>query len=143
MFKLVMKTYCYIFTIVFILSYFNGFAKEVDNFLPITSIQGLSQNEVRCIHQDKSGFLWIGTQDGLNRYDGYEFKKYAKSPFDKNSLCNDRINVITENSKGNLWIGTDDGLDLFNIQKNNFTNFNHLLTNKASSKTINSIFLST
>lgn len=139
MFKFVMKTYCNIFTIVFILSYFNGFAKAVDNFLPITSIQGLSQNEVRCIHQDKSGFLWIGTQDGLNRYDGYEFKKYAKSPFDKNSLCNDRINVITENSKGNLWIGTDDGLDLFNIQKNNFTNFNHLLTNKASSKTINSI----
>lgn len=113
----------------------------IDNFSPITSIQGLSQNEVRCIHQDKAGFLWIGTQDGLNRYDGYEFKKYSKNPFDKNSLSNDRINAIVENSAGKLWIGTDDGIDLFDPFKNEFVNYNHLLTKENSSKFVSSILV--
>lgn len=113
----------------------------IDNFSPITSIQGLSQNEVRCIHQDHSGFLWIGTQDGLNRYDGYEFKKYSRNPFDKNSLSNDRINVIVENSLGKLWIGTDDGLDLFDPFKNVFTNYNQLLSQENSTKFVSSILV--
>lgn len=113
----------------------------IDNFSPITSIQGLSQNEVRCIHQDHSGFLWIGTQDGLNRYDGYEFKKYSRSPFDKNSLSNDRINVIAENSLGKLWIGTDDGIDLFDPSKNVFTNYNQLLIKDNSTKFVSSILV--
>jgi ligand-binding sensor domain-containing protein len=103
----------------------NGF------YTPITSIQGLSQNEVRCIVQDKKGYLWIGTQDGLNQYDGYEFQKYSRIPFEKNSLSSDFVNVLLEDDKERLWIGTIDGLDVLDKSRSKFTNLtsnhkNHL-----------------
>jgi ligand-binding sensor domain-containing protein/signal transduction histidine kinase len=71
---------------------------------------GLSQSTVYCILQDKTGFIWLGTQEGLNRYDGNEFKHYKQIPGDKKSLSNSYILCIYEskNSK-TLWIGTDGG----------------------------------
>jgi len=80
---------------------------------------GLSQGWVRCIYQDKFGFIWFGTGDGLNRYDGYEFKIYKNLPGNKNTLSNNNIKKIVEDKKGNLWIGTQEGLNLYNRESDN------------------------
>ncbi len=67
--------------------------------------QGLSNPTINCIYEDKFGFLWIGTEDGLCRYDGYEFKVYKNNPTDITSLPNNKITSICEDKDGNMWIG--------------------------------------
>lgn len=74
---------------------------------------GLSQSVVKTLFQDSKGFLWIGTQEGLNRFDGYQFIDYRYDPNDTNSISNNSINAIIEDPEGNLWIGTQHGLNLF------------------------------
>ena len=76
--------------------------------------QGLSNNSVRCIHQDHSGFMWFGTYDGLNRYDGYDFKVFRKQLSDTNSLPHNYITAIGEDHHNNTWIGTSQGASLYN-----------------------------
>ncbi len=78
---------------------------------------GLSQSEVRSINRDSYGMMWFGTADGLNRFDGYEFRKYVKNPFDETSLSNDQINVTFEDDRGSLWVGTNRGLNRFVFKK--------------------------
>ncbi len=73
--------------------------------------QGLSQSAVNVIFQDKKGFLWFGTQDGLNRYDGYNFEVYKSEPGNTNSLSNNWISALYEDAKGHLWVGTQGGLN--------------------------------
>src|SRR5215831_7816162 len=92
-------------------------------FRHITSAQGLSQNHVYAILRDHEGFMWFGTQDGLNKYDGYKITVYKNDANDPGSLGNDFINVIFEDREGNLWIGTHDGLDLFDRDNNKFIHY--------------------
>lgn len=73
--------------------------------------QGLSQSAVNTIYQDKKGFLWFGTQDGLNRYNGYGFIAYKSEPGNANSLSNNWISALYEDAEGNMWIGTQGGLN--------------------------------
>ncbi|TAK66876.1 MAG: hypothetical protein EPO24_01035 [Bacteroidetes bacterium] len=73
--------------------------------------QGLSQGSVWCIHQDKEGFLWFGTQDGLNRYDGITMKEYRNNPLDTTTLSDNFVTAIAEDPDGNLWVGTKNGLN--------------------------------
>ena len=73
--------------------------------------EGLSQSAVNTIYQDKKGFLWFGTQDGLNRYDGYGFTVYKSEPGNPNSLSNNWISSLFEDAHGNIWIGTQGGLN--------------------------------
>src|SRR5688572_32689825 len=68
--------------------------------------QGLSQANVWDIHQSKLGFMWIGTEDGLNMYDGYSFTVYRNNPQDSTSISNSNVHCIEEDDNGNLWIGT-------------------------------------
>lgn len=82
--------------------------------------QGISNNSIHCIIKDKRGFLWIGTQEGLNKYDGNSFVTYENNPNDSNSICHNAVNAIIEDSRGNIWIGTSDGLNLYNRVKDNF-----------------------
>ena len=89
----------------------------------LTMEDGLSQSTVFCIIQDKIGFLWIGTQSGLNRYDGYTFKKYYYDPEDTTSLSHNYINSIFEDKSNQLWIGTARGLNKYNRQSDSFTRF--------------------
>jgi ligand-binding sensor domain-containing protein len=78
------------------------------------SIQdGLSQNTINCIHQDSFGFMWFGTQDGLNRYDGYGFTIFRHEPHDSNSLSHSWVWDIFEDSRQNLWIATWEGLNRY------------------------------
>src|SRR5687768_17582299 len=75
--------------------------------------QGLSNNSVRCIYQDRRGFMWFGTYDGLNRYDGYSFKVFRNNFKNATSLINNWINTIDEDSDGNLWVGTRQGVCIY------------------------------
>src|SRR5687767_14618874 len=81
--------------------------------LPFSTLgieHGLSNNTVRSIFQDHNGFMWFGTVDGLNRYDGSGFKVYRNKINDTNSLVNNIVYVITEDSAHNLWLGTRQGI---------------------------------
>ncbi len=80
-------------------------------FSHLTIDQGLSQSNVFCIVQDRRGFMWFGTEDGLNRFDGYEFLHVTHDPGDVNSLSNDTITALFEDPDGCLWVGTASGLN--------------------------------
>jgi len=101
--------------------------------------EGLSQSNVKSILQDSRGFMWFGTREGLNKYDGYKFTIYKNDLSDNNSLSNDYIGGIVEDAKGNIWIGTmGGGLNKFDVQKNKFTHFKNdpKNTNSISSNLI-------
>ncbi|RDY27159.1 histidine kinase [Romboutsia weinsteinii] len=80
------------------------------NFRNITNEDGLSQVTVETIIQDKQGYIWIGTNDGLNRYNGYEFKVYRHSDEIENTISNNYIVDLQEDRKGYIWVGTANGL---------------------------------
>lgn len=71
--------------------------------------EGLSQSKINCIIQDKLGFLWIGTEDGLNRYDGYAFETYKPDPDNPFSISNNTIYNLFEDNQGRIWISTNGG----------------------------------
>jgi len=78
-------------------------------FETISLEDGLSQSTVFCILQDSQGFMWFGTEDGLNKYDGYNFTVFKNNPEDPNSLGGKWIQTILEDDMGRLWIGTNEG----------------------------------
>lgn len=95
---------------------------EQIRFEHITSAQGLSENVINCMYQDSQGFLWIGTNDGLNRYDGYNFTTYPPIPDDERSINSNLIYAITEDLSGHIWIGTTgSGLNRFDPRTEIFT----------------------
>ena len=96
-------------------------------FEHISIEDGLSQSVVNCILQDWQGFMWFGTQDGLNRYDGYKFTVYKNDRDSSNSIGNNYINCLFEDKAQNLWIGTQNGLSKYNREKDYFENY-YLMT---------------
>lgn len=109
------------------------------SFHHITVDDGLSQNTVLCIYQDSKGFLWIGTQDGLNRYDGYTFTVYKHDVFDSNSISLNYVWAILEDHAGALWIGTDGGG--LNQLDRNTGRFIHYMHDPESSASLSSNFV--
>lgn len=92
----------------------------------ISSEQGLSNADVRHILHDSRGYIWLGTRDGLNRYDGYTCKFYKNEQNNPFSLANNSITFICEDSQKNIWIGTGAGISKYRWDKDNFetdTNF--------------------
>ncbi|WP_164972642.1 ligand-binding sensor domain-containing protein [Lacibacter luteus] len=81
---------------------------------------GLSHNSVICALQDKRGFMWFGTKDGLNRFDGYSFKTFRKNAADSNSIGNNFVNSLFEDKQGTLYVGTDRGLYRYNEKTEGF-----------------------
>src|SRR5262245_8372280 len=77
-------------------------------FHHLSTADGLSGNRVRCIIQDNRGFMWFGTDAGLNRYDGREFLVFKNNPADSNSISGNDIHDLLEDNKGILWIATGD-----------------------------------
>lgn len=97
-----------------------------------TDEDGLSNNLIRDIHQDKIGYLWIATSDGLNRYDGYNFKTFRNNRTDSNSICGNQISSIFEDSNGDLWFGTYNGFCKFDLSTEQFTNYQGVLNDTLS-----------
>lgn len=94
--------------------------------------EGLSQSEVRTILQDNEGYMWFGTQNGLNRYDGAQMKHFYNNPFEKNSLSNDDVTFLYEDSQQKLWIGTKYGLNSFNKISKDFVRHTDLFGKNKS-----------
>ncbi len=85
-----------------------------------TISDGLSQSVVNCIFQDSQGYIWLGTQNGLNRFDGFTFEVHLYRPDDTTSISNNWIYGITEDTSGDLWIGTKGGLNRYSAKKKRF-----------------------
>jgi ligand-binding sensor domain-containing protein len=83
--------------------------QEFECYKRYSSSEGLSQNIVNCMIQDSEGFLWIGTQDGLNCFDGYSFECYRNQPADSTTLSNNYVTSLCEDPSGVIWVGTMGG----------------------------------
>jgi signal transduction histidine kinase/ligand-binding sensor domain-containing protein/DNA-binding response OmpR family regulator len=91
------------------------------HFNSLTVNEGLSQHDASSIVQDSYGFIWVGTYDGLNRYDGYTIKNYYSAFDDENSLSSNRIKCLFEDSKKRIWIGTQgSGLNYYSLKEDKF-----------------------
>src|ERR1700754_804796 len=93
---------------------------------------GLSQNNVMCVLEDSRGFLWFGTRDGLNKYDGYKFTRYRYETQNPYSISNNFINAITEDDSGNIWVATNSGLNRYDRKTDRFFHYLHQATNNNS-----------
>lgn len=114
-------------------------------FEHFTNNDGLSHNNVICVLQDQQGFIWLGTRDGLNRFDGYNFKVFRNEPSDPKSINGNFINSIVEDKLGNIWVATaSNGLSKFNKYKEDFEQYhagtgqNDLTSNRIISLAVDS-----
>jgi signal transduction histidine kinase/ligand-binding sensor domain-containing protein/DNA-binding NarL/FixJ family response regulator len=103
-------------------------------FHHVTSKDGLSQSEVYCFLKDSRGFMWFGTVDGLNRFDGYNIKIYNTDRNKPNSLTNNTVRSLVEDKFGRIWIGTDDGLNMYDP---NTESINQIIPVSVSSQKLN------
>ncbi len=91
-----------------------------DIFDHLTTKDGLSYSRVRSFYQDKTGFIWVGTESGLNRYDGYGFTVFKHMPEEAGSLLHNSVPALLEDSRERFWIGTRAGLQLLDSEKSIF-----------------------
>ncbi len=92
----------------------NAAAIDIPPIIRLGIEKGLSNNSVRSIFQDHNGYIWFGTYDGLNRYDGYDFKVFRNIINDSNSLPHNYIYALNEDALYNLWVGTGQGVAVYN-----------------------------
>lgn len=112
--------------IILVLSTIRLSAQQI-HFRHLTIDNGLSQNAVLTITQDSHGYMWFGTKDGLNRYDGYSFKIFQNDPGDTTTISSNFITATFADQKGRLWIGNLNGdLNIFNEASGTFTRVNEL-----------------
>ncbi|MFZ4613758.1 MAG: adenylate/guanylate cyclase domain-containing protein, partial [Bacteroidia bacterium] len=110
-----------LFTLFFNLSILQVFAQNIDlKFQKFNQSQGLSQVTISCIVQDKKNFIWIGTQDGLNKFDGYKFKVFKNDRNDSLSLPNKSITGLFCDNKNRIWVATEKGLSILYLRNETF-----------------------
>src|SRR5688572_13115204 len=121
-----MKFYSLFFIVVSTLSVHLSFSQSEIRLQHFSTRDGLSQNTINFIFQDSRGFIWIGTHDGLNKFDGLNFTVFKNNEDDPNSInSNDNYSVF-EDSKGRLWFGTGQGVSLYNRETDNFKNYKYV-----------------
>jgi signal transduction histidine kinase/ligand-binding sensor domain-containing protein/DNA-binding response OmpR family regulator len=98
------------------------------NFKQLSTNEGLSQSHVSAIIKDSRGFMWFGTEDGLNKYDGYKFTHYKHDQSNQTTIIDNYILAIMEDGARNLWVGTESGLDRFDRATNTFIHYSNGLT---------------
>jgi len=96
----------------------------------LTITEGLAHNGVTSILEDSKGFLWFGTYEGINRYDGYELQTF-KNKIDNSLLTSNRVRSLNEDKHGNIWIGTDEGLTIYKYSLEQFDKFSSSKLNEA------------
>lgn len=108
-------------------------AQTSSDYETISASQGLSQGMIFDILQDNEGFIWVGTKNGLNRYDGYNFKIFSNDPYNKTSLSSNTIVNLFEDSKGRIWVGTEDaGINVYDKKTGRFSRIQHNATDPKS-----------
>ncbi|RKY98443.1 MAG: histidine kinase [Ignavibacteriae bacterium] len=117
----------FLITLLVSLTYSGINAQPADTkFEHISLEQGLSQSIINTIMKDSKGFMWFGTQSGLNKYDGYEVVIYKNNPFDSTTISNNIVQSTFEDDEGYIWIGTaGGGLNKFNRETETFTQYRH------------------
>ena len=116
-----------------LLHYQDLFSQESVKFNRLSIKEGLSQSSVECIIQDSLGFMWFGTEHGLNRYDGYNFTVFKNDPDDPSSISNNDIWCLFIDSGQRLWIGTySGGLNRYDPRTRRFFRFNHQVSDSFS-----------
>lgn len=107
-------------------------AQNEKPFEVISTSHGLSQGMVFDMLQDKEGFIWVATKNGLNRYDGYSFKVFNNDPYNTHSLSSNTIMKLFEDSKGRLWVGTENtGINIYDKRNGKFYRIAHNPSNSA------------
>ncbi len=139
------KSFYLKFSFLFYVSIFNisfVYANDLSNaeFQHLSTEHGLSQKTVQAISQDHNGFLWIGTQEGLNRYDGKTIKIFRHLNGDDNSISNDYVRDIIIDKSGNLWIATQGGLNRFKEKNETFEKLEILNSDSNKVTRLNSLF---
>lgn len=114
-----------IYLIIFVFPVCGYAQNESLQFEHIGTREGLSQVNVNCIIQDSRGFMWIGTRNGLNRYDGYKFVTFRNDVKDPHSLSNNMIIDLAEDSDGNIWAATQLGLNRYDRKTESFVRYVH------------------
>ncbi|WP_430826876.1 ligand-binding sensor domain-containing protein [Carboxylicivirga sp. N1Y90] len=114
-------------------------------FRSLSVKDGLSQANISSIVKDKSGFMWFGTYNGLNRYDGYEFKSYYHSEADSSTLTHNIIRALACDSLGNLWIGTPNGVNRMDVRTGEVTRilYNPVSESELTALLITGLFIDT
>ena len=110
------------FIVCILLAFFCKAQQTNIKFSHLTLKDGLSQSEVLTILQDKKGLMWFGTQDGLNQYNGFEFKVFSSDITDSTTISNSFIHQVYQDSSGLLWLATENGLNIYNIEQQSFEN---------------------
>jgi two-component system, sensor histidine kinase ChiS len=129
----VIKSFFWVFIMALIIHSPTLAQESPTRFERISIEQGLSQVTIYCIFQDSRGMLWFGTEDGLNKYDGYTFTIYKRDPEDIQSLSANTILSIAEDASGSLWIGTENGgVNRFDRSTEKFTQHRHDPSNPHS-----------
>jgi len=121
--------------IIFLLAISFGLSAQTRqlHFDHLGTANGLSELSPNCILQDSRGFIWIGTEDGLNRYDGYNFKIFRNDVKDTTTIANNYIQDIAEDKNGNIWVATaGGGLNKLDRKTNRFHRYIHNKKNKNS-----------
>jgi len=128
--------------IIILLVALNGFSQAKEfAFKHLTTANGLSEGTVQAILQDNNGFMWFGTDGGLDKFDGYEFTNYKHNPTDTNSLIANYIVALFEDSFGILWVGSGySGLCAFDREAEFFHRYTHDNNKSISSNNIRTIF---
>src|ERR1700733_1800607 len=115
---------CPLFCLLLLAAYVAHSQPQDLQFAHLGTGTGLSQSNVTCILRDNQGFMWFGTRDGLNRYDGYDFDIYKNVPEDTLSLSSNFVTSIIQDRKGDIWVGTwGGGLDRFDMHKHRFIRY--------------------
>jgi len=107
--------------LLFTCTYTTGWSQLYLNARLLTTANGLSDNRITAIYKDAKGYIWIGTKNGLNKYNGQSFTIYK--PAKENSISNEIINCITGDKEGNIWVGTMHGLNRLDAVTNTWTNW--------------------
>lgn len=128
-------------TLLFLLFYYiSGCSLHAQVTAPISFAhlgvnEGLSQNTVFDIAQDRQGNMWFATYDGLNKYDGYDFTVYHQNEQNPHSIGCNIVRACMVDSQGRLWAGTDDGLSRYDMEQDKFYNYTYRKNNKSASVT--------
>jgi ligand-binding sensor domain-containing protein/two-component sensor histidine kinase len=112
----------------FFLCFNSVFSQTQLRFRNYSTRDGLSHNEISYLYSDSRGFLWIGTEFGLNRFDGVSFEKWFHVPGDSTSLANNNVHCITEDSLEQLWVATEKGISIYDFHHGKFHSFREVPT---------------